>query len=113
MTQVEAHGAAKLRQCACASPVALVNTLPDDVLNHVEVLHRNEPPSAKPPCTFIHQVIRVKCPLRCAAVSAGVQVMLYTLSSSIQQGSHPYLVLLVLRCQASRHLWRSVAGAAR
>lgn len=43
MTQVEAHGAAKLRQCACASPVALVNTLPDAVLNHVEVLHRNEP----------------------------------------------------------------------
>ncbi len=44
MAQVEAHGAPKLRQCACASPVALVHSLPDDVLNHVQVLRKAELP---------------------------------------------------------------------
>ena len=40
VAQVEAHRAAKLRQCACASPIALVHTLPNDALNHGQVLHK-------------------------------------------------------------------------
>ncbi len=39
MPQIEAHGAAKLRQCACACPVAFVHPIPDDVVYHAKILH--------------------------------------------------------------------------
>ena len=112
MTQVEAHGAAKLGQCACASPIALVHPLPDDVMNHVQILHRKDLMLARLGTgTCIQQAIKVKHHGCCAAINAGVQAMLAS-SITLQQGSYLYLVLLMLRSQASRHLWRSVTGAA-